>query len=173
MEVTYALGVEMLLLVGASPSAAEARRRLEATITSGKALETMAHVDRRPGRQSRGTGRPRAPAPSWEVEFFRAPRDGVVSRVEPRRIGRGIQELGGGRRTIEDQIDPSVGFVIPARPGDRVKAGEPLASVFARNREGIEIGFQALREAIVIGDEGLLTPLITHRITASGVESLG
>jgi pyrimidine-nucleoside phosphorylase len=173
MEVTYALGVEMLLLVGASPSAAEARRRLEATITSGKALETMALLIDAQGGNPRVLDDPGLLPQAEEVEFFRSPRGGVVSQIEPRRIGRGIQELGGGRRTIEDQIDPSVGFVIPARPGDRVKAGEPLASVFARNREGIETGFQALREAIVIGDEGLLTPLITHRITASGVESLG
>jgi pyrimidine-nucleoside phosphorylase len=173
MEVTYALGAEMLLLVGASPSAAEARRRLEATITSGKALETMALLIDAQGGNPRVLDDPGLLPQAEEVEFFRAPRDGVVSRIEPRRIGRGIQELGGGRRTIEDQIDPSVGFVIPARPGDRVKAGEPLASVFARNREGIETGLQALREAIVIGDEGVLTSLITHRITASGVESLG
>jgi pyrimidine-nucleoside phosphorylase len=172
MEVTYALGVEMLLLVGASQSAAEARRRLEATITSGKALETMALLIDAQGGNPRVLDDPGVLPQAAEVEFFRAPRDGVVSQVEPRRIGRGIQELGGGRRTIEDQIDPAVGFVIPARPGDRVRAGEPLASVFARDREGIETGFQVLREAIVIGDEGSLTPLITHRITASGVESL-
>ena len=81
-----------------------------------------------------------------EVEVYRSPRDGVVAQIEPRRIGRAILELGGGRRTIEEQIDPSVGFVIPAKPGDRVKAGEPLASVFARDRDGIETGFQALQQ---------------------------
>jgi thymidine phosphorylase len=94
----------------------------------------------------------------------------VVTQIEPRRIGRAILELGGGRRTIEEEIDPSVGFVIPAKPGDRVKAGEPLASVFARNRDGIDLGLQALGEAIVITDQGTLTPLITHRVTAFGIE---
>jgi hypothetical protein len=54
-----------------------------------------------------------------------------------------------------------------------VSAGEPLASVFARDREGIETGLRALGEAIIIGDEGSSTPLVTHRITASGVERLG
>jgi thymidine phosphorylase len=106
------------------------------------------------------------------VEVFRASREGVVARVEPRRIGRAILELGGGRRTIEDEIDPSVGFVIPSKPGDRVEAGEPLASVFARDRAGIALGLEALREAIVIGDEGKLTPLISHRVTAAGVTAL-
>jgi pyrimidine-nucleoside phosphorylase len=173
MEVTYALGVEMLLLVGAVGSAAEARVRLETTIASGKALETMALLIDAQGGNPRVLDDPGLLPQAGEVEFFRAPRDGVVSRIEPRRIGRGILELGGGRRTIEDQIDPAVGFVIPAKPGDRVQAGEPLASVFARNREDIETGFQALREAIVIGDEGVQTPLVTHRVTADGVEVLG
>src|SRR5215218_78663 len=44
MEVTIALGVEMLLLVGAASDAAAARKQLEATITSGKALEKFAQV---------------------------------------------------------------------------------------------------------------------------------
>jgi pyrimidine-nucleoside phosphorylase len=52
-----------------------------------------------------------------------------------------------------------------------VKAGEPLASVFARDPEGIRIGLTALGEAIVIAEQGTLTPLITHRVAADGVTS--
>src|SRR6476661_4730168 len=41
MEVTYALAVEMLLLVGSATNAADARRRLEESVSSGRALETL------------------------------------------------------------------------------------------------------------------------------------
>ncbi len=105
------------------------------------------------------------------VEVFRAPRSGVIQTVEPRRIGRGILALGGGRVKIEDEVDPSVGFVITVKPGDVVRAGDPVASVFARDAAGIADGLLALGEAIAIGDDGRLTPLITHRITSRGVES--
>ena len=172
MEVTYALAVEMLLLVGAASGAADARKKLEDSVSSGRALETLGKIIEAQGGDPRVLDDPALLPQAAEVEVFRAPRDGVVAQIEPRKIGRAILELGGGRRTIEEEIDPSVGFVIPAKPGDRVKTGEPLASVFARNRDGIETGFQALREAIIIGDEGGLTPLITHRVTASGVEHL-
>jgi pyrimidine-nucleoside phosphorylase len=172
MEVTYALAVEMLLLVGAAGDAADARKKLEDSVSSGRALETLGKIIEAQGGDPRVLDDPALLPQAAEVEVFRAPRDGVVAQIEPRKIGRAILELGGGRRTIEEEIDPSVGFVIPAKPGDRVKTGEPLASVFARNRDGIETGFQALREAISIGDEGGLTPLITHRVTASGVERL-
>ncbi|MEP7227418.1 MAG: thymidine phosphorylase [Gemmatimonadales bacterium] len=169
MEVTYALGVEMLLLVGSAPKPAEARRRLEESISSGRALEKLAQVIEAQGGNPAVLDDPSVLPQAAEVEVFRAPRDGVVAQVEPRRIGRAILELGGGRRTIEDEIDPSVGFVIPAKPGDRVRTGEPLASVFARDPAGAEIGLQALREAIVIADAGKLAPLISHRVTADGV----
>jgi pyrimidine-nucleoside phosphorylase len=172
MEVTYALAVEMLLLVGAAADAADARRQLEESVSSGRALETLRSIIQAQGGDPRVLDDPALLPQAAEVEVFRAPRDGVVARIEPRRIGRAILELGGGRRTIEEEVDPSVGFVIPAKPGDQVKAGEPLASVFARDRNGIETGLAALAEAIVIGEQGRLSPLITHRVTAVGVEQL-
>ena len=172
MEVTSALGVEMLLLVGAAPNPAVARQRLDESITSGRALQKLAGVIEAQGGNPAVLDDPSLLPQAAEVEVFRAPRDGVVSKVEPRRIGRAILELGGGRRTIEDEIDPSVGFVIPAKPGDQVRKGEPLASVFARDRAGVAIGLEALGEAIVIGKRGKLTPLISHRVTADGVTAL-
>jgi pyrimidine-nucleoside phosphorylase len=172
MEVTFALGVEMLLLVGASKSAEDARRRLEETIDSGKALEKFAQVIDAQGGNPSLVEDPSALPQAEAVEVFRAPHDGVIVQVEPRRIGRAILEMGGGRRTVEDEIDPSVGFVIPAKPGQRVKTGEPLASVFARDRPGVDTGMAALGEAIVIGEQGSLTSLITHRVTAAGVTNL-
>ena len=172
MEVTYALGVEMLLLVGAASDAADARVRLEQSVTSGRALEKFGQVIEAQGGNPAVLEDPSVLPQAAEVEVFRSPADGTVIRVEPRRIGQAIVELGGGRRTIEDQVDPSVGFVIPTKPGQRVRIGEPLASVFASDKKGIHIGLTALKEAILIGEKGRLMPLITHRVTADGVTAL-
>jgi pyrimidine-nucleoside phosphorylase len=172
MEVTYALGVEMLLLVGAARDSTQARRQLEESVTSGRALEKFGEVIEAQGGNPGVLEDPSVLPQAAEVEVFRAGADGTVIRVEPRRIGQAIVELGGGRRTIEDRVDPSVGFVIPTKPGQRVRTGEPLASIFAADRAGIDLGLAALREAIVIGEKGRLMPLITHRVTADGVTAL-
>ncbi len=172
MEVTYALGVEMLVLVGAAPNRSDALRRLKESVTSGRAVETFARIIEAQGGNPAVIEDPGLLPQAGAVEVFRSPRSGVVSRIEPRRLGRGILELGGGRRTIEDQIDHSVGFVLTVKPGDPVRGGEPIASVFARDESGIALGLAALSDAIVIGDEGRRTPLVSHRITAGGVESL-
>jgi len=77
--------------------------------------------------------------------------------------------MGGGRNRVDDITDPSVGFVITARPGDWVEAGEPLATIFARDRAGISSGRHTLRTAILIADEAEPPlPLISHRATIAG-----
>jgi pyrimidine-nucleoside phosphorylase len=172
MEVTYALGVEMLLLAGIDRDAAAARERLEETVRSGHALETFGKVIEAQGGDPALIEDPGILPQADAVEVFRAPLGGTVGRVEPRIIGRAIIELGGGRQTMTDPVDPTVGFVITVKPGDRVKAGQPLASVFARDDAGIATGLDALRRAIVIGEEAEPLPLISHRITAAGVQTL-
>jgi pyrimidine-nucleoside phosphorylase len=170
MEVTLALGCEMLLLVGAAKDPVEARSLLEASVSSGRALETFGRIIEAQGGNRSVTEDPAILPQAGAVEVFRAQRSGVIAAVQPRRIGRAILELGGGRVKIEDEIDPSVGFVITVKPGDEVRAGDPIASVFARDEAGVAGGLSALAEAIGIGDQGRLSPLITHRITSRGVE---
>jgi thymidine phosphorylase len=172
MEVTYALAAEMLVLVGAAANAASARSRLEEAVVSGRALERFAQLIEAQGGNPHVIEDPGVLPQAQAVEVYRADRSGAVQSVEPRRLGRAIVALGGGRQRVEDTIDPTVGFVITAKPGDAVRAGEPVASVFARDATGIALGLEALAEAIVIGDEGRSTPLVSHRITARGVERL-
>jgi len=172
MEVTYALGAEMLVLVGASPNVVDARARLQESVTSGRALETFGKVIEAQGGNPAVIEDPSVLPQAQAVEVYRAEATGVVAAVEPRRIGRAIVELGGGRTAVEDVVDPTVGFVITVKPGDPVRAGEPIASIFARDDAGIAIGIAALRDAVRISDAGRLTPLISHRITGRGVEVL-
>lgn len=170
MEVTYTLGAEMLVLGGIARSVDEARRRMEVCVSSGRGAEQFARIIEAQGGDPSVVDDPARLPQARVVEFYASPRQGVVSRVEPRAVGRGVTALGGGRRTMEDRIDPSVGFVIRARPGDVVKVGEPLATIFARDEAGIAAGMAALAEGIQIADEAdPPLPLVSHRVTAEGI----
>lgn len=169
-EVTLALGVEMLLAAGVADDPDESRARLELAIDSGRALERFGQMVEAQGGNPAIIDDPALLPQADVVEVFEASRAGVVERVEPKTIGKAIVELGGGRHLIEDDIDPSVGFIVTAKPGDRVVAGEGLASVFARDDGGAREGLAALAEAIVIGDDAEATSLVSHRVTSKGVE---
>jgi pyrimidine-nucleoside phosphorylase len=171
MKVTYALGAEMLLLGGVASDRDDARRRMEVSISSGKAARKFQEIIEAQGGDPRVVDDPGLLPQAAECELFLAPRDGVVATVEPRTVGRGITALGGGRSRVEDVVDPTVGFVITARPGDIVRAGEPLGTVFARDRTGIAEGLSVLARAIAIADDAEPpVPLISHRVTEAGVE---
>ena len=171
LEVTYVLGAEMLLLAGVVATHDEARRRMEKAIGTGKAAEHFQAVIEAQGGNPGVVDDPAVLPQADECELFKAPRRGFVARVEPRVVGRGIIALGGGRAKMEDRVDPTVGFVIKARPGDWVEQGEPLATIFARDRAGVETGRQVLRQAIIIADEAdPPLPLVSHRVTSAGVE---
>jgi pyrimidine-nucleoside phosphorylase len=171
MTVTYALGAEMLVLGGAAKDRNEARRRMEVAISSGRAARKFQEIIEAQGGNPAVVDDPGLLPQAAECELYLAPRDGVVAQVEPRAIGRGITALGGGRTRVEDVVDPTVGFVITARPGDVVRAGEPLATIFARDGAGVAAGRAALLEAIRLADDAdPPLPLISHRVTEAGVE---
>ena len=173
MNVTYALGAEMLVLAEAAKDRDDAHRMMERAIGTGRAAEHFQRIIEAQGGNPAVVDDPAVLPQAAEVELFAAPRRGFVSRVEPRTIGRGIALLGGGRTSMEDTLDLSVGFVITARPGDWVEQGEPLATIFARDRSGVESGRATLRSAITIADEAdPPLPLVSHRVSAAGVELL-
>jgi len=171
MKVTYALGAEMLLLGGVVADRDEARRRMEVAMSSGKAAAKFQQIIEAQGGDPRVLDDPSLLPQAAACELFLAPRDGVVAAVEPKAIGRGITSLGGGRTRVDDVVDPSVGYVITAKPGDIVRVGEPLATIFARDQDGVAIGMAVLAASIRVADDAEPPlPLISHRVTESGVE---
>ena len=172
LGVTYALGAEMLVVGGVAANRDAARRAMEVAISSGKAARKFEENIEAKGGNPGVVDDPAVLPQAHACELFLSSRSGVIARVEPRVVGRGVTALGGGRTRMDDTVDPSVGFVITAKPGDVVQQGEPLATVFARDRAGVETGLAALRQAISIADEAELPlPLISHRVTANGVTS--
>src|SRR5215207_7444947 len=171
LRVTYALGAEMLVLGGVTPTVDAAQPLMEQAISSGRAAEKLQAIIEAQGGNPGVVDDPAVLPQALACELYTAPRKGLVAAVEPRAVGRGIIALGGGRTHMEDLVDPTVGFVISAKPGDWVEAGEPLATIFARDVAGIDAGRAALRQAIRIADEvPAPLPLVSHRVSAAGVE---
>jgi pyrimidine-nucleoside phosphorylase len=164
---TKALATEMLLAAGVAPTASDALRRVEEALGSGKARETFRGLIEAQGGNPGVVDDPGLLPQAEAVEIYESPKSGTVARVEPRRLGQAVVEMGGGRRTLGATIDHSVGFVVTVKPGSQVSQGEPIASVFARDAAGIALGFDALSAAIEFGSPGEIPALISQRLTAA------
>jgi thymidine phosphorylase len=171
-ELTLRTAAEMLVLGGTDATLDGALTRARGAVESGAALQRFREIVAAQGGDPRVCDDPTGvlPQPALRIPFVAA-CDGIVQRVEPRTVGKGITAMGGGRNTVADAIDPSVGFRITARPGDAVRAGATLAMIEARDEASAEAGRAALAQAIVIGPGAVQPrPLISHRITTGGVE---
>ncbi|HKP09683.1 MAG TPA: thymidine phosphorylase, partial [Gaiella sp.] len=127
----------------------EGRRRAEAVVQDGTALETYE-------RWIRAQGGDPDPASLDQAPVRRpvpAPRDGVVQRVGARAVGLAALELGAGRRTKTDSVDHAVGVLCFAKRGDTVLAGDDLAEVHARDDASAHRGVEAVLAAYEVGDE--------------------
>ena len=126
----------------------EGRRRAEAAVADGSALELYERWIRAQGGDPDPAALPRA-AVVREVE---APRPGFVVRLGAIQIGQAALHLGAGRRAKEDSIDHAVGVVCRAKRGAEVNAGDVLAEVHARDDAGADEAVREVLAAYEIGD---------------------
>lgn len=146
LEVTLALGAELLLLVGQARDLDDGREQLRGALDSGRGLEKFNEMVREQG------GDPDAPLPIAPATPILAAREGFVAAMDCEKIGYAVIALGGGRQQLADAIDASVGVEMLVRLGDRVAAGQPLMNMLA-NERGREEATQLLNGAISLADE--------------------
>jgi pyrimidine-nucleoside phosphorylase/thymidine phosphorylase len=165
VEVTMALGSEMLLLAGAASNLEEARSHLEQTIRQGTALSYFERVVAAQGGDADIVEHPeRLPVAPLGHEVT-ASHAGYVTRADARRLGVAAMRLGAGRERKEDTIDHGVGLTVDAKPGDRVEEGDVLATLAFRHPGRLPDALHVLDGAFEIGQEPPgVTPLVLERI---------
>ena len=166
MEVTYALGAEMLLLAEVETDLTSARERLEKTVSDGSALAKFGEIVAVQGGNARVIDDPLGilPQAAQQVPLV-ASRAGIVQDVDAMEVALAALRLGAGRATAEDAVDPAVGITELVKVGEAVEKGQTLAVVHANDDESLLVATTQLRDGIVVGDTQVATPpLIAERI---------
>ncbi|RAO21291.1 Thymidine phosphorylase [Micromonospora noduli] len=154
VELTLALAREMLDAAGlpdADPAAA---------LRDGRAMDSWRAMIRAQG------GDPDAPMPTAaEVEVVRAERDGYVAAVDAYAMGVAAWRLGAGRARKEDPVSVPAGVVLHKRPGDEVRAGDPLYELRADDATRIPAALTEAANAVRIAPTApAATSLVIERI---------
>jgi thymidine phosphorylase len=167
LEVTRTLSAELLQLGGLAPDMAQALQQVDRALESGRALEHFARMVSALGGPTDFCERPvhyLAAAPAQCV--VTAPTDGWVTGMATRDIGLLVVQLGGGRRMASDTVDARVGMTGFVQIGQRVHAGDPLATVHAASPAAAQACAAALQALVHIGDQAPpLTPTLIQSIS--------
>jgi pyrimidine-nucleoside phosphorylase len=160
VELTLALGAELLTATGAAEDREEARRILREHVSSGRAYERFAAMVAAQG------GDLEAPRPRAAEAAVTADRAGFVEAIDTEGLGWAIIEMGGGRKQLQDRVDPAVGLEMCVRLGDEIRAGDRVARLFVHERQR-EKAAGLVAAAVRIGDRApAKRPLIVEWIGA-------
>jgi thymidine phosphorylase len=122
-EVTVRLSQHAMVLRGAD--ADDAHRKLDASLLSGAAMESWNRMVRAHG----GDPDPeRLPLPKTTRDIV-AGRSGFVSGIAADTLGRVAAAAGAGRSRRDEELAFGGGVTVHARLGDRVEAGQPIATL--------------------------------------------
>ena len=170
LEVALLLGSHMLVLGGQAAEVDSARAMLVAALESGAGLAKLrAMITAQGGDASCGDDVSLLPQPAV-IREVRVGREGYIAAMDTQALGYAAQAMGAGRVRKTDTIDPSVGYILPVRIGDRVTADTPLCTLYARSDEDAAKAEAAIRAAITIGDKPVeRPPLCWAVVTADGV----
>lgn len=153
VELTLALAIELL---PGDPSGI--RAKLLKHLSSGAAYEAFERMVSTQGGQLEQRCK------LAEPRDVCASRAGWVHSIDTQSIGYTIIDLGGGRRSLGDEVDHSVGIEMLVKVGDKVDANQPFARIFSAQPD---TAVSAIRDAVVIDDSDCDPLILVHeRVTA-------
>ncbi len=173
LDVSAELGSRMLLAGGAADTPERARTLLLDALHTGRGLERLGRMIEAQGGDPRVCEDVTLLPQARVIRPVPAISGGYVQRMRTVRLGQLAQYMGAGRRVKTDVIDPSVGFVLHRRVGDEIRAGDPLATVYAKNQHDADMAELAIQNAVTIGDQRAAPHKLIHAVVeAERVERL-
>lgn len=166
-DITFELGAEMLLLVGIYDEKPAAIEALEQVVASGEALEMFRKVIVAQGGDAAIVDKPELLATSPHQTEFVAGSSGVLQTCDALALGTAAMRLGAGRERKEDNIDPGVGITVHKKIGDRVSAGDALATLHYADEERLAQALPLVAEAFAFGESATAPQLILERVTGA------
>jgi len=159
-DVTMELCAEMLNVAGIETDRNKAIKMLENRLNDGSALKKFEEmVEFQKGDLSIFEKPSNIPKAKHIVEC-KSKLDGHLQEYSTFEIGRLVIELGGGRFTKDDVVDPLVGLVFRKKIGDKVSAGDILVNIHANNYDQAKEASKAIENYIKIGDEKPAVPVL-------------
>lgn len=130
-------------------------------LASGKAMDVWRDMVRAQG------GDPDAPLPvAHHSQDVIASEAGVVTGIDAMSVGLAAWRLGAGRARKEDPVQAAAGVMLRVRPGDRVVAGQPLATLLTDTADTISRAEDDLTDAFTVGRSFQPRTIVVDTITA-------
>lgn len=128
----------LVLLGGGAKTLEAARKRAEATLKDGSALERFRKLVAAQGGDVSYIDNPDKFPKAKLIEEVPSPKSGFLKWIDAKEIGETSVDLGAGRAKKGDPIDHAVGIVVHHKVGDQIQKGEPLFTLHANDQTKLD-----------------------------------
>lgn len=146
------LASRMVWLSGKAVSEADAEAQVQASLSSGAAVNKLRQMITWQGGDAAVVDDPkRLPSARYSHQIT-ATRSGIVSSLDALLVGRTAVALGAGRDKKGDSVDLSAGIMLLKKPGEPVMAGEPVMELRYNDESRLAAAVALATQAMVVGD---------------------
>ncbi len=163
-EVSLSLAGGMLFLAGKSASIEEGKKLARSFIDNGSAYRKFEEIVSAQGGDISYLRNPgKYPKSKFNCTLL-SENNGYLSAIDTYQIGMAGIELGAGRFTKDDIIDPKAGIIFYPKLGMKIHNGNIIAELFADSEEKIERAKKRILSALVFGSSKPDVPELIRKI---------
>jgi pyrimidine-nucleoside phosphorylase len=169
-DLSIALAAHMIHIGGVEPTYNKALKKAKLAVKDGSALKKFEELLANQGGDTKVIKNYDILDLSKVKTDVLAPKSGYIKSFVNDQIGFLCTELGGGRKIKSDKIDFGVGFYFHKRLGDKVKAGEPILTIYHRKEQVakvMQIHQDFLNKVIKISGTKVVKPEIIYEILSN------
>jgi pyrimidine-nucleoside phosphorylase len=133
LELSLSLSGAMIYLGGKSSSIKEGIGIAKAQINNGNAFNKFVEIVKLQGGDVNLILNPETYPKSKNIIKVKSERSGYIAEIDNYTIGMAALELGAGRKTMEDKIDPKAGIIFNVKIGDRISKGDVIAELHSNS----------------------------------------
>jgi pyrimidine-nucleoside phosphorylase len=164
MTVTYKLSGAMIYLGGKASSIDEGVSISKEMIKNGKAFDKFIEmVKLQKGDTSVLTNLFKYPKSKYSEEIV-ASKSGYLKEVDNYEIGMSALQLGAGRLTKDDIIEPKAGIIFNIKIGDKIQKGDVIAKLFTDKKKEIDSVKNRIEKALVFSNKKITKPRLIKTI---------
>ncbi|MFA8343397.1 MAG: thymidine phosphorylase [Rhodothermaceae bacterium] len=163
-EVTLNLAGAMICLGGKAKSLEEGIEISKEMISSGKAFEKFVQMVKLQGGDVSVLENPDSyPSSKFRMEI-EADESGYLKSIDNYEVGMAALELGAGRATKEDIIDPKAGIIFYPKIGDKIEKGDLICELFTDKKSVLEATKVRIAKSIELSDTKIRKPKLIKEI---------
>ena len=163
-EVTFNLSGAMIYLGGKANSIDEGIEISRELIRDGKAFDKFIEIVKLQKGNVSLVKNPEKYKKSKYIEEVTAENTGYLSSIDNYQIGMASLELGAGRLTKEDKIDPKAGIIFNSKIGNKINKGDVIAMIHTDNKKVIDKVKQRITSAMEFKKSKIKPPKLIREI---------